>query len=542
MFENKRPRGYFPSSHLRPPTPVGPSDEQPQQKKKPVVSTRLLLAEFLDTIPTSISKAGQAFACIPCISGPTNYHYAVKSPAMQNWVLDRSTKFGVPLPSIGQVRDGLRTMEGRCLFDTRPARINLRTAWNPDYRPPVVSYNDYGAATSFDHFTNPVEPAIILALDTRRAWHAAVTRSGWTINPSLTTFLFNQVQQILPEPVRSETPEGPLASFRKLLRLDQPSHDAAWQTILDWTLAALRPPKDASFHDYPILNLVGPHNSGKSVTAKLLASLIDPSGAPLHSLPTTERRLHGLAATHHVLAFDDPGKINPEKSRHLSRLSSGVASLNPALQGMMVRPVILTTQNEKETRHLSHRVVDVHLPEVETRLPQEQIWKEFEHLRPALLGALLTLLVRDFDQPRYLLPNRKTEKQKIEESVPAFVAEQGGEWSGSVTGLKAALPFEVSIQALGRYLAETHALEVIHKKSNGNRRVVLRLTRPAVSEPQIATAGRLQPASQRPAPATNAAAAAPTPPALTSRPSGQRASIPRQQPLTMCARTLAAAG
>src|ERR1043166_7465440 len=416
MFENKRPRGYFPSSKLRPPTPVGPSDEQPQQKKKPVVSTRILLAEFLDTIPTSISKAGQAFACIPCISGPTNYHYAVKSPAMQNWVLDRSTKFGVPLPSIGQVRDGLRTMEGRCLFDTRPARINLRTAWNPDYRPPVVSYNDYGAATSFDHFTNPVEPAIILALDTRRAWHAAVTRSGWTINPSLTTFLFHQVQQILPEP---------------------------------------------------------------------LASLIAPSGAPLHSLPTTERRLHGLAATHHVLAFDDPGKINPEKSRYLSRLSSGVASLNPALQGMLVRPVILTTQNEKETRHLSHRVVDVHLPEVETRLPQEQIWKEFEQLRPALLGALLTLLVRDFDQPRYLVPNRKTEKQKIEESVPAFVAEQGGEWSGSVTGLKAALPFDVSIQALGRYLKETEALEVIHKKSNGNRRVILRVAGSSTAKLQI---------------------------------------------------------
>src|ERR1041385_2975214 len=62
MSDKRLPRGYFPSSHLRPPTPVGPSDEQPQQKKKPVVSTRILLAEFLDTIPTSISKAGQAFA------------------------------------------------------------------------------------------------------------------------------------------------------------------------------------------------------------------------------------------------------------------------------------------------------------------------------------------------------------------------------------------------------------------------------------------------------------------------------------------------
>src|ERR1043166_6158381 len=83
MFENKRPRGYFPSPHLRPPKPVGPSDEQQQQqKKKPVVSPRILLAEFLDTIPTSISKAGQAFACIPCISGPTNYHYPGKFATM----------------------------------------------------------------------------------------------------------------------------------------------------------------------------------------------------------------------------------------------------------------------------------------------------------------------------------------------------------------------------------------------------------------------------------------------------------------------------
>ena len=295
--------------------------------------------------------------------------------------------------------------------------------------------------------------------------------------------VYDPVQQALPEPVSRLSsdpspypdpeapttpiePEAALATFRKLLRLDQPQHEATWKTLLNWVLAAMRPAKNAAFHDYPILNLVGPADSGKSVAAKIIAQLIDPTDIPLHSLPTTERKLHVLAAAHHVLAFDNPGKINPEKSRYLSRLSTGVGSLYSQFLGPLVRPIILTTRTTQETRHLSTRVVDVELPRVQTRLSQQEIWEEFEKLRPQILGALLTLLSQTFDAPPAHLPNRKTKRQKIEESIPLLIQKQGGGWQGTVTDLQQALNLPVTTHVLGRYLKKTEFFEVTSKKSN----------------------------------------------------------------------------
>jgi hypothetical protein len=134
-------------------------------------------------------------------------------------------------------------------------------------------------------------------------------------------------------------------------------------------------------------------------------------------------------------------------------------------------------------------VVDVHLPEVETRLPQEQIWKEFEQLRPALLGALLTLLVRDFDQPRYLLPNRKTEKQKIEESVTAFMQtafmETKDEWKGTMSDLKDLLRLDVSPKALHQAIERMPSLQLTAARTGQARKWVLtRTVTPITPQPR----------------------------------------------------------
>src|SRR5262249_51240328 len=163
-----------------------------------------------------------------------------------------------------------------------------------------------------------------------------------------------------------------LKPFRKLLRLEQSRHDEDWNNILYWTLSAMQAAKDPALHSYPILNLIGEESCGKSVTAKLLTQLIDPTLTPVHSVPSTEPRLHGIAANHHVMAFDDAGRINPEKSTYLSRLTSGVASLHKDVAGMIVRPIIMTTREEKETRHLSTKVVDVALPPIENPLPEAE--------------------------------------------------------------------------------------------------------------------------------------------------------------------------
>jgi hypothetical protein len=279
-------------------------------------------------------------------------------------------------------------------------------------------------------------------------------------------------------PTENVSPEAALAPFRRLLRLHQPQHDATWKTLLNWILSAMKPAKNPAFHDYPILNLTGPAASGKTVAAKLLTQLLDPAGIPVHSLPTTERRLHALAAAHHVLAFDNPGKINPEKSRFLSRLSTGIGSLHTQLQGTLVRPIILTTRKHMETRHLANRLVDVELAPVDSPISQQEIWEEFEKQRPQILGALLTLLSRDFDATPSHLPNRKTKRRKIEESIPSLVEQHGGTWSGTVTDLQQALNFPVTVNALGRYLEQTKSLHVTRKKNDTTVTVTLAVKQP----------------------------------------------------------------
>lgn len=450
-----------------------------EEEKPPRIPIRSQLSEILDQLGIVTSSAGQSFVYVNCVGGHNAYNIPVKSSAVRAWLLTRSLSREIPLPSYTQIREAFQSLESRCYSTSARIQMSVRTAWNAVYQRPLPDDDSPDAP-----HVSPIEPAMVLALDARTGQHAVVTRNDWSIETSRTHFLFDQVQQPLPTPAANADTDHALQPFRKLLRLDQPRYDAAWQTLLAWLLAALRPAQNANFHTYPILNLLGPENSGKSVTAKLLTQLLDPTGTPLHSIPTTERRLHGLAATHHVLAFDDAGKINPEKSHYLSRLSSGITSLHPQLQGMLVRPIILTTTNEKETKHLAHRVVDLELPPNDSPLTQQQVWRQFEEMRPAILGALLTLLSRDFDGARVLCPNRKTKSQKIAESVPEFVAEQGGTWTGTVTELQAALNFPVSTKALGHYLDHTQAFEVIRKKSDKTKTVILTARVRPIPHPQ----------------------------------------------------------
>jgi hypothetical protein len=248
----------------------------------------------------------------------------------------------------------------------------------------------------------------------------------------------------------------------------------------------MRAPKDAAFHDYPILNLMGSESCGKSVTAKLLTQLIDPTMTPIHSLPTTERRLHGLAAGHHVLTFDETGKINPEKSRYLSRLASGVTSLHKNLEGMLVRPIILTTNEEKETKHLADKIVDIELPPMENPLPPDQIQQQFEAMRSQILGALLTLLALNFNRPTPFLPNRKTKNQKIEKCVTDFLKTQGGSWQGTATDLAnhvgRALAGPLSPKALSQALDEMESLIVTRPPRKSDHRPIRIQLKPEPTE------------------------------------------------------------
>ena len=466
--------------------------------KTPRVAVRDQILELLAPQPAIVSTGGQPFLMLDA-SADNCYAVPMDPPSTRGWITVRHCSDGRPAPSDSQIRQALRVKEAEAFGGTsRNVRvpINLRCAYDSHYRIPTAEIDARGLVLR-EWLNAPAEPAFVLSLDTARGRQVAVTSSRWLIQPGQTAFVFHPLRQNLPDPLppANDDPSAALLPFRQLLRLDHPRHDASWTTLLEWTLAALRGPKNAVFHQYPILNLMGPENSGKTVTAKLLTQLLDPTLTPVHSLPTTERRLHALAATHHILTFDDPGKLNPQKSGQLSRLASGVASLHPQHQGMLVRPMILTTTEEKQTAHLSGKIVDVELPPVENPLSPEEIQQKFDALHPQILGALLTLLMLRFDTPPPFLPNRKSRNQKIEETVTDFLQANAdpetGAWTGTLGNLAKAMAAqnlikegELSPETLGRLLDRLKSIVVTRlQRTNRERRVRLEPSPAAAAKP-----------------------------------------------------------
>ena len=149
---------------------------------------------------------------------------------------------------------------------------------------------------------------------------------------------------------------------------------------------------------------------------------------------------------------DSPGRLSPEHSRRLERLAGGIASTYRHYEGMLVRPILLTTREPRETKHLTAKIVDVEFEPVANPRTQAEILREFEALQPELLGALLTLLASQFGHPQPVRPNRKEKNQKIEESVTCLLNQQHGHWEGTATELIQATGLRISTKALGQFL------------------------------------------------------------------------------------------
>ena len=264
--------------------------------------------------------------------------------------------------------------------------VNPRLAWDPSFPEPTPDKTARGNI-NYDRSTNPGLPAIIFALDTWRGRHAVITANGWHLASGGEEYRWNEMQMPLPDPVPTFDPESDLVWFRTLLRLDGSQHNAAWRTLVEWMVRALQPEDMLNFGGYPILALTGPADAGKSVTAKLLTELLDPTREPVHSLTGSIRNLQSLVANHHILAFDDTGKIS-------ARISTSLCAATG--QSRNARPIILTTRTKDDAANLSSNCVYVEMPQVDQPIHPYEVRQKFEGLRPTILGAILTLLARSF--------------------------------------------------------------------------------------------------------------------------------------------------
>lgn len=217
-----------------------------------------------------------------------------------------------------------------------------------------------------------------------------ITKDGWStkLQPQGVRLLRPDGSQTLPDPVRTD--ESVLALLGGLFpRL--PSN--ALILCAAWLVGCLRPSGP-----YPLLQVLGPHGSGKSTLCSMLKALIDPCVASRQPLPSDERDLAIRAQNSFVLLFENVSDIRPSVSDALCRVATGGGFATRKLYSNsdqvlfdFQRPVILNGIGDVvERADLKDRTLQLHLPPIsdDVRETEDQAWARFRQLRPAILGGL----------------------------------------------------------------------------------------------------------------------------------------------------------
>lgn len=210
---------------------------------------------------------------------------------------------------------------------------------------------------------------------------------GWrVITKSPVKFRRSRGMLPLPEPVRG----AGIQLLRKHINVD----DVSWYLIIAWLAGALKPTGP-----YPVLALFAQQGSGKSTTARLLRSVLDPNAAPLRADPRSEHDLIIAASNSLVQSYDNLSSIPQWLSDAICRLSTGGGFARRELYSDRdevifdcERPVMLTSIEEVATRSdLLDRCLIVELPTLDgqSRRPESRIIAEFEADRSAILGGIL---------------------------------------------------------------------------------------------------------------------------------------------------------
>jgi hypothetical protein len=298
-----------------------------------------------------------------------------------------------------------------------------------------------------------------------------ITASGWTVvdNPPV-VFVRGKDYGHQVEPSPGGNIKKDLAGLVNVA-------DEGLALLIAWFLDALKGQKP-----FTILSVHGPQGRGKSCARHVIKSLVDP-GLKLNglSLPETARDLAILAKNRYLVDFDNVSRFSPDISDALCRLSTGsgfsVRKLytddDEAIFGG-ANPVCFNGIPEfVERPDLQDRVITLNLKRIEDkdRKDEASLAREFNRLRPSLLGALFDLVangLRNLDQIprdggprmldtyRWLLACQKgtdldlagNYRRHVDDSLGALaegdllvqtlrrvLEASGGKWSGSATAL-----------------------------------------------------------------------------------------------------------
>jgi len=303
---------------------------------------------------------GETFATVPI--GDHREHWPLRGAGVRRWLRrEYYTVHGKP-PGAQAIQDALATLDAIAHLE------------GPTY-PVYVRVAEHNGAIYVD-----------LCDD---AWQAVeVTAGGWRVvaNPPVR---FCRTKGMLPLPV--PVAGGSVDELRPLLPgLD----DEGWILYVSYLVKSLR-----ARGPYPVLVLQGEQGAGKSSTTRMARGLVDPNTAPLRAVPREERDLLIAARNGWIIALDNLSGTPIWLSDALCRLATGggwsTRELYSDTDEVLInvqRPVILNGIDDLLSRDdLRDRAIILHLPPIsdEQRRDEDELWREYERVRPRVLGALL---------------------------------------------------------------------------------------------------------------------------------------------------------
>ena len=207
-------------------------------------------------------------------------------------------------PGAQALQDALGILEAKALFDGDEMPVHVRVA-EQDGKIYVDLANDSWEAVEID-------------------------RDGWrVISDPPVRFRRPKGMKPLPHP----TDGGSVDALRPFVNIKD---ERDWCLTKGWLVGAFRPTGP-----YPVLILQGEQGSAKTTLARVLRAVVDPSTAPVRTVPRGEHDLVIAANNSRLLALDNLSSLPPWLSDALCRLSTG--------GGFGTRTLYITTRRRSST-------------------------------------------------------------------------------------------------------------------------------------------------------------------------------------------------
>ena len=220
------------------------------------------------------------------------------------------------------------------------------------------------------------------------SWKAIeVSRDGWRVVSDAPVRFMRGASAPLPMPIEG----GDVEDFKNFCQFD----DDTWVLILAFLLQALKPEKG-----YPILLLHGGPEAGKSTLTRAIKQLIDPAASKPRKNVGDIRDFAIHATRRHVVTIDNLSGLSADQSDILCTSSTGGGHSQRSLHtdsgettfnfcNLLILNGIdsIATRGDLLSRSFP---VTIHSPKV--RLSEAEFEERLETLRPAVVGALLTIL------------------------------------------------------------------------------------------------------------------------------------------------------